>query len=147
MAEEKHERSASSGSLPETAHQDRAGSPSATPTVDNELAVRQHAAANAENPLAGKSKDELHRMADEYCAEYGFTAEEDIRVFRLGALIAGNEFLWDNIPGLTEAEVAGLELERDHKWKSLPKTLIGVVVVCVSVHLSHLSYPLPMFMC
>lgn len=132
MADEKKHRSPSSESLPETAHQDRAGSPSVKPTVDNELSERQHAAALAENPLAGKSKEELHQMAEEYCAEYGFAAEEDIRVFRLGALIAGNEFQWDDIPGLTEAEVAGLEFERDHKWKSLPKTLVGVVVVCVS---------------
>lgn len=132
MADEKKHRPPSSESLPETAHQDRAGSPSVKPTVDNDLSERQHAAAQAENPLAGKSKEELHQMADEYCAEYGFAAEEDIRVFRLGALIAGNEFQWDDISGLTEAEVAGLEFERDHKWKSLPKTLVGVVVVCVS---------------
>lgn len=132
MADEKKHRSASSDSLPEVAHQDQAGSPSGTPPTENELSERRNAAAKAENPLAGKSKEELTRLAEEYCSQHGFTTEDDIRVFRLGALIAGNDFQWDNVPGLTAAEVAGLELERDHKWKSLPKTLVGVVVVCVS---------------
>lgn len=132
MADEKKHRSASSGSLPEVSHQDQAGSPSVTPREDKEISERQNAAAKAENPLAGKSKEELYLLAEEYCSEFGFTDEEDIRVFRLGALVAGNDFQWDNVPGLTDVEIAGLEFERDHKYKSLPKTLVGVVVVCVS---------------
>lgn len=132
MSDEKKQRSGSSDSTPQIAHHDQVGSVSATPGADNEISERQNAASKAENPLAGKNKEELHRMAEEYCAQYGFTTEEDIRVFRLGALIAGNDFQWDNISGLTPEEVAGLEFERDHKYKSLPRTLIGVVVVCVS---------------
>lgn len=134
MASEKKHRSLSSDSVPDVVHQDQTGSPSVNPPAENELSVRQNAVAKAENPLAGKSKEELSRMAEEYCEQYGFTAEEDIRVFRLGALVAGNDFQWDSVPGLSEAEVAGLEFERDHKYKSLPKTLVGVVVVCVSIY-------------
>lgn len=49
------------------------------------------------NPLAGLSQDALVCMADEYCTEFGFTNEEDVRVFRLGARIAGNEFQYDTV--------------------------------------------------
>lgn len=122
----------SGDSLPEIAHQDQASPPSATPPADKELLERRNAVVKAENPLAGMSREELCRLSEDYCSQHGFTAEDDIRVFQLGALIAGNDFQWDNVPGLTEEEVAGLEFERDHKYKSLPKTLVGVVVVCVS---------------
>lgn len=143
MADEKKHRSVSSDSLPEVAHQDQAGSPRVTTPTEQELSERRNAAVRAENPLSGKSKEELTRLAEEYCSQHGFTTEDDIRVFRLGALIAGNDFQWDNIPGLTAAEVAGLELERDHKWKSLPKTLVGVVVVCVSTADARFSFYQP----
>lgn len=135
MADEKHDRASSSDSKPDVDHCDRADSPtlSAPATAaDNGLDERRHASAKAENPLAGLSEAELSRMVDEYCARHGFESEEDLRVFRLGALIAGKDFQWDAISGLTGEEIRGLEFERDHKYKSLPKTLVGVVVVCVS---------------
>lgn len=146
MAEEKKQRmgSTDSSNKPEAFHHDRAGSPSVsspTTAVGDNSSDHRYAATKAENPLTGMSKEELKQLAEDYCSRYGFTSEDDLRVFRLGALIAGSDFRWDNVPGLTEAEVAGLELERDHKYKSLPKTLIGVVVVCVSG--TPLFYPSP----
>lgn len=120
---------------PEVEHHDRAGSNITSvpaPAADKGLQKRSHASAKAENPLAGLSDRELSRMAEDYCIRHGFESEEDRRVFRLGALIAGNDFQWDGVPGLTGEEVRGLEYERDHKYRSLPKTLVGVVVVCVS---------------
>lgn len=130
MADEKQGRVSSSGFKPEVDHQSIM---SPTAPDDEELRKRREVSAKAENPLAGLQKEELTRMSEDYCAQHGFDSEEDLRVFRLGALIAGNDFQWDTISGLTDAEIAGLELERDHRYKSLPKTLIGVVVVCVSV--------------
>lgn len=137
MADEKDHRTQSSDSKSRVEHQDRAGSPTtSSPMTAGDVALR--ASAKAENPLAGLGKEELSRMADEYCARHGFDSEEDLRVFRLGALVAGNDFKWDTISGLTGEEIRGLEFERDHKYTSLPKTLVGVVVVCVS-HRLHVQ--------
>lgn len=82
--------------------------------------------------MSGLSVSELERMVDEYCARHGFDSDEELRVCRLGALIAGKNFQWDDISGLTDEETRGLEFERDHKYKSLPKPLVGVVVICAS---------------
>lgn len=132
MADEKRDRVSPFGSKAEVDHHSIT-SPAAAD--DEGLQKRLEVSAKAENPLAGLQQDELTRMAKDYCTQHGFNSEEDLRVFRLGALIAGNDFQWDTISGLTDAETAGLELERDHKYKSLPKTLIVVVVVCVSAAL------------
>lgn len=135
MADEKQHRASSSDSKPGIEHRDRANSPTLsapTTAADHGLDERRQASAKAENPLAGLSKVELDRMVDDYCARHGFDSEEDLRVFRLGALIASKDFQWDAISGLTDEETRGLAFERDHKYKSLPKTLVGVVVVCVS---------------
>ncbi|KAF3765848.1 hypothetical protein M406DRAFT_339190 [Cryphonectria parasitica EP155] len=133
MADEKRHRSSSAGSKPDIEHLDRVGSPAAsspTNAAGDGLADRRRASAKAENPLAEVCEKDLIRMSEDYCDRHGFDNEEDRRVFKLGALIAGNDFQWDDISGLTAEEIAGLELERDHKYKSLPKTLVGVVVVC-----------------
>ncbi|PSR90503.1 and other transporter-domain-containing protein [Coniella lustricola] len=133
MADEKHHQPSSSDPKPEAEHLDHSDpslSPSRSNDLDNNLAERRYVSAKAENPLSGLGQVELIRLSEEYCARHGFQNEQDIRAFRLGALIAGNNFQWDTISGLTQEEIAGLEFERDHKYKSLPKTLIGVVVVC-----------------
>lgn len=135
MAEEKQDRLSLSGSKAEVDHQSIVPP---TGTEDEELNKRLEVSAKAENPLAGLKQDELIQKVEDYCAQHGFDNKEDLRVFRLGALIAGNDFHWDTISGLTDAEVAGLELERDHKYKSIPKTLLGVVVVCVSAQFPSL---------
>lgn len=133
MAEEKQGRVSPSDSKVEVDHQSIVPP---TGTEDEELHKRLEVSAKAENPLAGLKQEQLTQMVEDYCTQHGFDSEEDLRVFRLGALIAGNDFHWDTISGLTDAEIAGLELERDHKYKSLPKTLVGVVVVCVSAPFS-----------
>lgn len=99
---------------------------------DDGLRQRHDASAKMANPLAGLSQEVVVRMAEEYCAQHGFTAEEDLRVFRLGAMIAGNSFQWDTVEGLTDTEKEALQKEVDHKWKANPMKLYGVIVVCVS---------------
>lgn len=143
MSGQNHDRTESSASKPEVEHQDQPGpSNLATRTVtdDAELKERLEVSARAENPLAGLRDEDLIRKAEEYCGAHGFISEDDRRVFRLGALISGHGFEWDNIDGLTAEEIAGLEFERDHPYKSLPWTLIGVVVVCVSLPRHYLMY-------
>lgn len=129
--------SADSASKAKIEHQSRSASitslqrPSGS---DDGLRQRHDASAKMENPLAGLSQDMLARMAEEYCTEYGFTDEEDTRVFRLGAFIAGNDFQYDTIEGLTNPEKEALRMEVDHKWRANPTKLYGVIVVCVGIH-------------
>lgn len=136
MAKDVQQRTPSSSSKPEVEQLDqiRSSTNTATTTVtnDTELKQRLEVSAKAENPLSGLQSDELIRRAEDYCTAHGFITEEDRRIFRLGALIAGNDMQWDTVEGLTADEIAGLEYERDHPYKSLNSTLIGLNVVCVS---------------
>lgn len=106
---------------------------------DDGLRQRHDASAKLANPLAGLSQDALARMADEYCSEFGFTDQEDIRVFRLGAKIAGNDFQYDTIEGLTELEKEALWKEVNHKWRANPSKLYGVIIVCVSIYPPYIT--------
>jgi hypothetical protein len=106
---------------------------------DEDLRRRQDASARMENPLAGLSRDEITKLAEEFCAKHGFIDDEDRRVFRLGAAIAGKDFQWDTIEGLRDDERLALRTEVDHKWRANPKKLYGVIVVCVSLLTSSRS--------
>ncbi|KAI3394298.1 hypothetical protein diail_2945 [Diaporthe ilicicola] len=127
--------SSESVSKAEVEHQSREPSvekPSAT--GDGDLRQRHDASAKMENPLAGLGREQVMRLSEEFCAQHGFTDEEDIRVFRLGAAIAGNNFQWDTIDGLTDDEKEALRMEVDHKWRANPKMLYGVIVaLCAAV--------------
>lgn len=132
--EKDHNRRESSGSLSkaEVEHQSRGPSVDQPAGPEDEgLRQRHDASARMENPLAGFSRDEVTRLAEEFCAKHGFTDDEDLRVFRLGAAIAGNDFQWDTIDGLRDDEKEALRTEVEHKWRANPKTLYGVIVVCV----------------
>ncbi|KAK7724230.1 hypothetical protein SLS64_000564 [Diaporthe eres] len=134
QSEKNHHRRESSGSFSkaEVEHQSRGPSVDqpAGPEEDEELRQRHDASARMENPLAGFSREQVTRLAEEFCAKHGFTDDEDLRVFRLGAAIAGNDFQWDTIDGLRDDEKEALRTEVDHKWRANPKTLYGVIVVC-----------------
>lgn len=142
-SEKDQPRRESSGSYSkaEVDHQSR--SPSVDQTAgpgDEDLRQRQDASARMENPLAGFSREQVTRLAEEFCAKHGFTDDEDQRVFKLGAAIAGNDFQWDTIDGLRDDEKVALRTEVDHKWRANPKKLYGVIVVCVSLHTSLPPY-------
>lgn len=137
--EKDHQRRASSGSFSkaEVEHQSRGPSvDQAAGPEDPDLRQRHDASARMENPLGGFSREQVVRLADEFCAKHGFTDDEDLRVFRLGAAIAGNDFQWDTIDGLRDDEKDALRTEVDHKWRANPKKLYGVIVVCVSLFTS-----------
>lgn len=129
-------RRESSGSLSkaEVEHQSRGPSvDQPAGAEDEELRQRHDASARMENPLGGFSREHVTRLADEFCAKHGFTDDEDLRVFRLGAAIAGNDFQWDTVEGLRDDEKVALRTEVEHKWRANPKTLYGVIVVCVCI--------------
>jgi hypothetical protein len=96
-------------------------------TLDPEERKRLQASAKLDNPLAGLSPANLARRGEEFCAQHGFTEQEDIRAFRLGAMIAGNMNRFDTIDGLNEQEKAVLDREITHKWSN-PTMLYAVIV-------------------
>ena len=79
------------------------------------------------NPLAGLSCAQLSDLADEFCAERGFTDQSDVRVFRLGAQIAGSNNGWGSVEGLTAEEIRALKKEEENKWAN-PAMLFLVVL-------------------
>lgn len=68
-------------------------------------------------------------MGEEYARNAGLTSDEDIRAFRLGAMIAGNQIDYHSISDLTEREREVLEREETHKWSN-PSMLYWVIVIC-----------------
>ncbi|KAK8039242.1 hypothetical protein PG993_007653 [Apiospora rasikravindrae] len=105
--------------------------------LDEEQRKRLEASAKLENPLRGLSAAELARRGEEFCARHGLTAEDDVRAFRLGAVIAGNMNQYDFADAgpmpeglqLTDRERDVLDREITHKW-SQPTMLYAVIVIC-----------------
>lgn len=106
----------------------------AHPELDEEERKRLEASAKLENPLRGLSATELARRGEEFCARHGLTAEDDVRAFRLGAVIAGYLNQYDAVAmpeglALTDRERDVLDREVTHKW-SQPTMLYAVIVIC-----------------
>ncbi|KAK8094556.1 hypothetical protein PG997_001241 [Apiospora hydei] len=102
--------------------------------LDEEQRKRLEASAKLENPLRGLSATELARRGEEFCARHGLTAEDDVRAFRLGAVIAGNMNQYDAVAmpeglQLMDRERDVLDREVTHKW-SQPTMLYAVIVIC-----------------
>lgn len=97
--------------------------------LPSEERKRREASSKLANPLAGLSQEQLARRGEEWCAQHGFTEQDDIRAFRLGAMIAGNMNRFDTIGELTDHERDVLDREVTHKWSN-PSTLYGVIIIC-----------------
>lgn len=94
-----------------------------------------------QNPLVGIPAGELADLGEQYCRQknIGNCSPEDIRAFRLGAVVAGNPELYSggdeaskNAPfynELTERERQVLEREVTHKWSN-PTQLYAVIIIC-----------------
>ncbi|KAH7149893.1 hypothetical protein B0J13DRAFT_673666 [Dactylonectria estremocensis] len=96
--------------------------------------------SKAAHPLAGYTHQQLAHMGEQYAREHqGLTDEDEIRAFRLGAIIAGDMDADDNVEslrekyvaveGLTEEERSTLVDEVEHKWRN-PKMLYFLVTIC-----------------
>jgi hypothetical protein len=90
---------------------------------------RLEASAKLENPLAGLSPEQLAQRGEDFCRQHGITDEDDVRAFRLGAMIAGNMNKYDTIDGLTDREKEVLDREITHKWSN-PTMLYAVITIC-----------------
>jgi hypothetical protein len=97
--------------------------------LDEETKKRLEASAKLENPLRGLSPDELAHRGEEFCQKHGITDAEDIRAFRLGAMIAGNMNKFDSITDLTEEERGTLGREVTNPWQN-PRMLYAVIIIC-----------------
>ncbi|WVQ73793.1 hypothetical protein IAR50_003373 [Cryptococcus sp. DSM 104548] len=93
-----------------------------------ELARNINANVNAkiQNPLFGKTKEELFYEADSFCEEFGFTDKKEL--FRKGALLAQNPHKFDQYEELDVQDKAVILREKTHKW-SQPKALIFTVIL------------------
>ncbi|KAL3422420.1 MFS sugar transporter [Phlyctema vagabunda] len=91
--------------------------------------LRHNLNAKIANPLAGLSHLELSRKGEEFVREHDIGDDEDIRAFRLGAILAQDPNRHAEVDGLTVEEGATLEREISHKW-SQPTMLYLVIVLC-----------------
>ncbi|KAI0974943.1 sugar transporter-domain-containing protein [Xylaria arbuscula] len=96
---------------------------------DESQKKRLEASAKLEHPLAGFTPDQLAQRGEDFCMKHGITDEEDVRAFRLGAMIAGNLNKYDTVDGLTDREKDVLDREITHKWSN-PTMLYAVIVIC-----------------
>ncbi|KAL7623879.1 hypothetical protein AAE478_005435 [Parahypoxylon ruwenzoriense] len=97
--------------------------------LDEDEKRRLEASAKQGNPLGGLTPEQLAQKGEEWCSKHGLTGEDDIRAFRLGAMIAGNMNRYDTIDGLTDREREVLDREITHKWSN-PTMLYAVIVIC-----------------
>ncbi|KAI7160226.1 MFS transporter [Hortaea werneckii] len=117
---------------------------------DDIEAYRHHnRGAQAQNPLAGISPQELEAQVDVFCDKFGF--QDHLTVFRKAALVAQNPDKIESIESLTEDDRYWLQLEHTKRW-NLPWTMymcIGIVSIGSAIqgwdntgaNGANLSYP------
>lgn len=86
--------------------------------VDDKEKARLEDSRKMANPLAGLSHEKLSAMGEKYARFAGLDSEEDLRAFRLGAIIAGDENQYDTVKELTAEERESLDREVTHRWSS-----------------------------
>jgi hypothetical protein len=95
----------------------------------NKDQLRANINAKIANPLAGFSHAELSAKGEEYVRKHQIGDEEDIRAFRLGAILAQNPNKHAEVDGITAEESDVLTREITNKW-SQPRLLYLVIVLC-----------------
>lgn len=86
--------------------------------TDEEARQRRDASQKLANPFSGISPQRLGVMGEEYARKFGMDGEDDLRAFRLGAMIAGDDNKYDTIDELTPHEREVLDREITHKWSN-----------------------------
>lgn len=101
----------------------------ARPSDDTAIASHHpKSSSSAAHPLANYSRSQLGQLGEQYArSQQGLTEEDDIRAFRLGAIIAGDmdadndmktlKEKYAGVEGLTEEERAILVDEVEKKWR------------------------------
>lgn len=99
------------------------------PSGERDFSKRPMPSNKAAHPLAGYSHEQLAQMGEKYArSNQHLTDEEEIRAFRIGAVIAGDMDVdddltslrrkYEQVEGLTEEERTILVNEVEHKWKN-----------------------------
>lgn len=91
--------------------------------------LRANINAKIANPLAGLSHSELSRKGESFVRKHGIGGEEDIRAFRLGAILAQDPNRHTEIDGITQEESTVLSREITNKW-SQPTLMYLVIILC-----------------
>lgn len=81
------------------------------------------------NPLGNFSVEKVGDMGEQYCREFTLGEAEDVRAFRLGAMVAKDPNMYREVEGLTEDELQVFSDELEHKWRQ-PKKLYLVILLC-----------------
>lgn len=98
------------------------------PNMDKDQ-LRANINAKINNPLAGFTHDQLATKGEEYVRKFQIGNDEDIRAFRMGAILAQDPNRHSEVRGLTEEESMTLGKEISNRW-SQPKLLYLVIVLC-----------------
>ncbi|ODN80979.1 hypothetical protein L202_03089 [Cryptococcus amylolentus CBS 6039] len=88
--------------------------------------INSNVNAKIQNPLFGKTKEELFYDVDDFCEEFGFN--DKTQLFRKGALLAQNPHKFDQYDELDAEDKAVITREKTHKW-SQPRALIFTVIL------------------
>ena len=91
--------------------------------------MRRNASAKLANPLAGISHAQLEEMGASYARKHHIGDEEDIRAFRMGAVLAQEPRRFAQVQGLTGMESEVLKKEFDNRWAQ-PKLMYMVIALC-----------------
>ncbi|OLN87421.1 putative metabolite transport protein YwtG [Colletotrichum chlorophyti] len=94
------------------------------------LELSRNLEAKIKNPLEGIGYTQLMSDVEEFCQKYGL--QEEVALFRKGALVAQDPANYESIGGseaLTEAEIQALRDEVEHKWR-MPKKLFLTIATC-----------------
>lgn len=92
--------------------------------------MRQNQSAKLANPLEEFSDNDLEEMALDFVKDHAISDEEDVRAFRLGAILAKDPGNHQKLSSMATAEeMAVLEKEYTHRW-SQPKLLYLVIILC-----------------
>jgi len=91
--------------------------------------LRANINAKIANPLAGFSHNELSEKGEAYVKKFQIGDEEDVRAFRLGAILAKDPNRHAEVDGITAEEGAVLAKEISNRW-SQPKLMYLVIILC-----------------
>jgi hypothetical protein len=91
--------------------------------------LRANLNAKIANPLAGFSHFELMEKGEAFVKKYQMGDDEDIRAFRIGAVLAQDPNRHAEVDGITAEEGAVLTKEITNRW-SQPSLMYLVIILC-----------------
>jgi hypothetical protein len=98
-------------------------------TVSAAERARRNLNAKLANPLAGLSHEALRRRGENYARRFHLGDEDDVRAFRIGAVLAQAPEKHEQVEGITEEEMVVLRKEFSSRW-SQPPLMYMVIVLC-----------------